>query len=255
MSWKNNIFNEDCLEGMKRMPDNSVDMVFADLPYGTTACSWDIIIPFEPLWKQLKRVGKENCPYIFTASQPFTTKLIDSNIDWFRYEWIWEKQQGTNPLTAKIQPLKKHENVAVFYQKLPTYNPQFESGTPYSGFETKDGATIGEVYDKQTSKHAANSGFRYPTSIIRKNTDRDKEHPTKKPVPLLTYFIKTYSNKGDVILDPTIGSGTTAVAAIQTFRNYVGFETDEKYYESALERISKVKRETEKRRKFFDFGG
>ena len=228
----------DCLELMKEIPDKSIDMVLCDLPYGTTACKWDNVIPFEPLWEQYNRAIKDNGVIILFGSQPFTTKLINSNIKNFRYEVIWEKQQGTNPMFAKKGILKKHENICVFYKKQPTYNPQMSYGNKnYSAFLSED-KNIGEVYGDLKSKHReCNDGSRYPTSIIKFNTERTKLHPTQKPVELLEYLIKTYTNEGDVVLDNCMGSGSTGVACINTNRNFIGYELDEHYFQIAKERI------------------
>lgn len=226
----------DCLDLLKTIPDNKVDLVLVDLPYGTTVCSWDVIIPFEPLWKELNRVSKENAAQIFTASMPFSSLLVSSNIKNFRYEWIWEKPQGTNPLTSKKMPLKSHENILVFYRKLPTYNPQMEQGTPYGGFSS-DQSKIGEVYGSLKSRHRDNpTGERYPKTVLRFKQEKGL-HPTQKPVPLFEYLIKTYSNENETILDCTMGSGTTGVACVNTNRNFIGIEKDENYFNVAKKRI------------------
>lgn len=224
------------MEALTSLKDNSVDMLLVDLPYGTTACKWDSVIPFEPLWKEYNRVCKENAAMVFTASQPFTTMLIYSNIKNFRYEWIWEKPQGTNPMAAKIMPLKSHENIIVFYRKKPKYYPQMEEGTPYAGFSSKT-SKIGEVYGSAQSKHRNNpEGTRYPKTILRFKQERGR-HPTQKPVPLMEYLIKTYTDVGDTVLDNTMGSGTTGVACVNTGRNFIGIEKDPKYFAIAQKRI------------------
>tara|TARA_B100000965_G_C19580380_1_gene753256 strand:- start:129 stop:860 length:732 start_codon:yes stop_codon:yes gene_type:complete len=230
----------DCLEILPTLSDDSVDMLLVDLPYGTTACKWDSIIPLDKLWEQYNRICKKNAAMIFTASQPFSTTLAASNIEDFKYEWIWEKPQGTNPMNAKVMPLKSHENILVFYRKKPTYNPQMWKSTPYSGFisETKK---IGEVYGKQQSKHRDNpEGTRYPKTILKYKQEKGY-HPTQKPVGLMAYLIKTYSNKGETILDNTMGSGTTGVACMNTGRNFIGIESDKKYFKIAKKRISEEK--------------
>ena len=224
---------------MDSIQTDSVDLLIADLPYGTTACKWDVIIPFQPLWDQLNRVCKRSAAMVFTASQPFTTLLINSNLKNFRYEWIWEKPQGTNPMNAKIMPLKSHENIVVFYRKKPTYNPQMWQSTPYTGFSS-DTSVIGEVYGSVKSKHRSNpSGTRYPKTIIKCKQEKGY-HPTQKPVQLMEYLIKTYSNEGDVILDPCMGSGTTGVAALTLNRQFIGIERDDKYFEIAKQRIANL---------------
>lgn len=242
------LYHEDCLSALKKVPDNSVDMIMADLPYGTTFCSWDSIIPLEPLWKEYNRVCKKNAAMVFTAAQPFTTILGASNIENLRYEWIWEKPQGTNPMNVNIMPLKSHENVLVFYREKPTYNPQMWYSTPYSGFSSDD-KTIGEVYGNAKSKHRDNpDGSRFPKTIIKYKQEKGL-HPTQKPVGLMEYFILTYTNEGDTVLDNTMGSGTTGVAAILQNRKFIGMESDDTYFKIAKERIEN----TISPHKFYDF--
>ncbi|MEC7875166.1 MAG: site-specific DNA-methyltransferase [Actinomycetota bacterium] len=227
----------DCLDVLQGVEENSVDMILTDLPYGTTACSWDSIIPLDKLWEQYNRVAKENAAMVFTAVQPFTTILASSNIENFRYEWIWEKHQGTNPMNAKIMPLKSHENILVFYRKLPVYNPQMTKGKPYGGFKS-DTATIGEVYGKAKSVHRNNpEGTRYPKTILRFKQEKGL-HPTQKPVPLMKYLIKTYTNEGAVVLDSTMGSGTTGVACVKCSRSFIGIEKDPEYFQMATDRLN-----------------
>ena len=237
----NKIVQGDCLEVMKEIDDKSIDMILCDLPYGTTACKWDTIIPFELLWKQYKRIIKDNGAIVLTASQPFTSKLIISNISMFRYCWIWKKQQGTNPMLSKKQPMKIHEDICVFYKKQPVYNPQMTKGKPYSCFRSETSKT-GEIMNRTKSIHRDNpEGSRYPISIQEFNTERKKGgHPTQKPVALFEYLIKTYTNENNLVLDNCIGSGTTAVACINTKRNFIGIEKDEKYCNIANERIKNV---------------
>ena len=226
----------ECLDKLTEISDANVDMILTDLPYGTTACSWDSIIPLDKLWEQYNRVVKENAAMVFTASQPFTTILASSNIKNFRYEWIWQKPQGTNPMNAKIMPLKSHENILVFYKTKPTYNPQMTKGTPYGGFKSET-STIGEVYGKAKSVHRDNpEGTRYPKTILSFKQEKGL-HPTQKPVSLMEYLIKTYTNEGDVVLDSTMGSGTTGVACVNTSRKFIGIEKDPKYFQIAYDRI------------------
>jgi len=226
----------DCLEVLPTIEDNSVDMLLADLPYGTTACKWDSVIPLDKLWKQYNRVCKKNAAMVFTSMQPFTTILAASNIDNLRYEWIWEKPQGTNPMNVKIMPLKSHENILVFYREKPTYNPQMWYSTPYSGFSS-DTAKIGEVYGNAESKHRDNpQGSRYPKTVIKHKQEKGY-HPTQKPVGLMEYLIKTYTNEWDVVLDNTMGSGTTGVACVHTNREFIGIEKEEKYFKIAEKRL------------------
>ena len=227
----------DCLEVMGEIEDGSVDMLLTDLPYGTTACKWDSVIPMDLLWGHYYRVCKENAAMVFTAAQPFTTTLASSNIKDFRYEWIWEKPQGTNPMNAKVMPLKSHENILVFYRKKPTYNPQMTQGTPYGGFSS-DTAKIGEVYGSAQSKHRDNpEGTRYPKTVLRFAQERGGLHPTQKPVKLMEYLVRTYTNLGETVLDCCMGSGTTGVAAYNTGRNFIGVEKDPTYFETAKKRI------------------
>lgn len=226
----------DCLEVLPTIEDNSVDMLLADLPYGTTACKWDSVIPLDKLWEQYNRVCKKNAAMVFTAMQPFTTILAASNIDNLRYEWIWEKPQGTNPMNVKIMPLKSHENILVFYREKPTYNPQMWYSTPYSGFSS-DTAKIGEVYGNAESKHRDNpEGSRYPKTVIKHKQEKGY-HPTQKPVGLMEYLIKTYTNEWNVVLDNTMGSGTTGVACVHTDREFIGIEKEEKYFKIAEKRL------------------
>ena len=228
----NKIYNEDCLEGMKRIPDKSIDMILCDLPYGTTACKWDTIIPFEPLWEQYERIIKDNGAIVLTASQPFTSVLANSNLRLFKYEWIWEKEQGVNFMMAKKQPMKVHENILIFYKKQPSYNPQMTEGTPYISGKGDSGEVTGRVRKKQTK----NNGTRYPRSVQKIKREFGL-HPTQKPVALFEYLIKTYTNEGETVLDNCMGSGTTAIACMNTKRNFIGFELDKEYHDIALERI------------------
>jgi site-specific DNA-methyltransferase (adenine-specific) len=240
------IYNEDCLEGMKRIADGAVDCIITDLPYGTTACAWDSVIPFEPLWEQFKRVTKPNAAIVLFGSEPFSSALRMSNIKDYRYDWIWKKGERTaNFYDAKRRPLLNHEVISVFYRSLPTYNPQKTKGEPNHG--TKSGA----VYQKQTLgsnvEYVANtSDEKYPKTIINFEREYDKDklglHPTQKPVDLLRYLILTYSNPDDLILDSTIGSGTTAVAALMEHRHFIGFETNKEYFDIAQGRIDEVLR-------------
>ena len=232
-----NLHLGDCLDILPTLPDNSVNMVMVDLPYGTTACKWDSIIPLDSLWEQYNRICKKNAAMVFTAAQPFTTVLASSNIANFKYEWIWEKPQGTNPMNSKIMPLKSHENILVFYRKKPTYNPQMWYSTPYSGFSSNT-STIGEVYGKQQSKHRDNpEGSRFPKTVLKYKQEKGL-HPTQKPVGLMEYLIKTYTNESETVLDNTMGSGTTGLACMNTNRNFIGIESDEKYFKIAEEIIN-----------------
>ena len=237
----NKIYNEECLYGMKKIPDGSVDMILCDLPYGTTKNKWDNIIPFEPLWEQYKRIIKDNGAIVLISQQPFTSSLVVSNPKMFRYEWIWQKEKGTGFLNAKKMPLKNHENVLVFYKKLPIYNPQFTIGKPRKGWKVKGSASdnYGE-YDEHF--YTNQTGRRYPVSVQRFVAHQNNGlHPTQKPVALFEYLIKTYSNEGDIVLDNCMGSGTTAIACLNTNRNFIGFELNEEYYNISLKRIAENK--------------
>jgi site-specific DNA-methyltransferase (adenine-specific) len=237
----NKVYNEDCLIGMSRIADKSVDMILCDLPYGTTACKWDVIIPFEPLWEQYERVIKSKGNIILFGSGMFAYKLALSNESLFRYEMIWKKSKCGSPLTAKYMPLKKHENVLVFGKSAATYNPQKTLGKPYKRLSKKNvnnmgyGAGVDFLY-------GSIDGKRHPSTIIdiKQNWRRqDQIHPTQKPVALFEYLIKTYTNEGETVLDNCMGSGTTAIACINTNRNYIGFEKEEKYYQIIQDRIKK----------------
>lgn len=218
---------------MKQIPDKSIDMILCDLPYGTTARNkWDCIIPYNELWKQYNRIIKDNGAICLFSQLPFDKSLAMSNPKILRYEWIWEKSQGTGHLNAKKMPLKAHENILVFYKKLPTYNPQMTEGKPYK-CKSGRGSTN---YRVQKSVITNNSGYRYPVDILRFNSDKGF-HPTQKPVALLEYLIKTYTNECELVLDNCMGSGSTGVACKNLNRNFIGIEIDENYFNIAKERI------------------
>jgi site-specific DNA-methyltransferase (adenine-specific) len=234
------LLHGDCLERMKEIQNNSVDMVLCDLPYGTTACKWDTMIPFEPLWAQYKRVIKPNGAIVLFGSQPFTSALVMSNPKWLKCNWVWEKHQGTNPICSKYQPMKCHEDILIFAKGTTTYNPIMTQGVSYGGFEgTKP---TGKVHGKGTrSSHRNNSsGNRFPRSVQYFKGDRGL-HPTQKPVALMEYLIRTYTNAGEMVLDNTMGSGTTGVACVNTGRNFIGIERDEAYFNIASNRIQFIK--------------
>ncbi|EIZ2731121.1 site-specific DNA-methyltransferase [Listeria monocytogenes] len=237
---ENKIWNEDCLKGMLRIRDNSIDMILCDLPYGRTKNTWDELIDLEKLWIQYDRIIKENGAIILTAQTPFDKMLGASNIDNLRYEWIWEKTAATGHLNAKKMPLKAHENILVFYKKLPIYNPQKTVGhTAVHSYTKKqtDGSNYGRTKAGITG---GGSTERYPRSVLTFKSDKQKSslHPTQKPVALFEYLIKTYTNEGGLVLDNCMGSGTTAIACLNTNRKYIGFETDVDHYESSLSRIA-----------------
>lgn len=230
------IIQGNCLDILKTIPDGSVDMVLTDPPYGTTACKWDSVIPFEPMWKELKRVTKGNGAIVLFGVEPFSSLLRMSNLKNYRYDWIWEKDQAGSFLNANRQPLKKHELISVFSRRQSIYYPQKTPGKPYvcrSGPKTSD-----TIHDKTISGFETKniSGDRFPVSIQKFQKDRGY-HPTQKPVALLEYLIKTYTLEGETVLDFTMGSGSTGVAAKNTNREFIGIELDEKYFEIAKQRI------------------
>ena len=226
------IYNEDCLEGMKRIPDGSMDAVICDLPYGTTRNPWDSVIPLNLLWAEYRRICKPTAAIVLFSQQPFTSALVMSNPQMFRYEWIWEKGNGTGFLNANRMPMKIHENIAVFYSSLPTYNPQ---GVRYKPKKMKRGGT-GTNYGT-TSNDYETEYENYPIDMLQFNADPDSWHPTQKPVDLIRYLVLTYTNAGDTVLDNCMGSGTTAIACIKEKRHFVGFELSREYYDKAVRRI------------------
>jgi site-specific DNA-methyltransferase (adenine-specific) len=229
----------DCLEVMKEIPDGSVDMVLADPPYGTTACKWDTVIDLPLMWEQLKRVIKPNGAIVMTASQPFTSALVMSNPKMFKYCWVYQKTIGTNPMLAKKQPLRKHEDVAVFYQGQPTYIPQMEMGKPYVDSARESGLDAINKGVRGMKKAIQNTGTRYPSSVQKfSNGNNGNVHPTQKPVALMEYLIRTYTNEGETVLDFAMGSGTTGAAAKNLNRKFIGIELDEEYFNIAKDRIS-----------------
>ena len=232
----------DCLERMKEIPSGSVDMILCDLPYGTTACKWDSVIPFEPLWEQYKRVIKKHSPVVLFGTQPFTTALISSNLKWFKYEWIWHTSKCGSAFTSKYRPQQKHENVCVFGDRRIVYNPIMEEGEPYYRKRAKnDGSKpnnhrLGVVSESET----INTGFRYPSTVQffqQKWRRQDQLHPTQKPVALMEYLIRTYTNEGETVLDNCMGSGTTGVACVNTGRKFIGVERETQYFNVAKDRI------------------
>ena len=234
------IYNEDCLEGMKRIPDKSVDMILCDLPYGTTACKWDTIIPFEPLWVQYERIIKDNGAIVLFGTEPFSSLLRTSNIKRYRYDLIWEKSRFTNFLFVKKQFGKVHENISVFYKKQPTYNPQMEAGEPYKRKGTGKPKTKELMVNPATDNGKVSDGLRYPKSILKFPFHNvGNVHPTQKPSDLFEYLIQTYTNENETVLDNCMGSGTTAIACLNTNRNFIGFELDETYFNIANERITR----------------
>jgi len=234
----------DCLEEMKNIPDGSVDMVLTDPPYGTTACKWDSVIDLDLMWEQLKRVTKPNGAIVMTASQPFTTVLISSNLKDYKYNWVWRKSKATGHLNAKKRPMVKHEDVCIFYKAQPVYNPQGilikEVPTISKGNRGKKGiGSSGEVYGLAT-KDAIQTHSNYPLSVVDFPVEQRPIHPTQKPVALMEYLIKTYTNETETVLDFTMGSGTTGMACKNLNRNFIGIELSSEYYEIAVNRINSV---------------
>lgn len=225
----------DCLELMSAIPDGSVDMVLCDLPYGTTACAWDVVIPFDALWAQYRRVAKERAAIVLTAAQPFTASVVASNMGEFRHSWIWNKVRPSNPQLAKLQPLKVHEDVLVFGQKSPTYIPQGLMEIPESDRKVHRPESNSLGHCKRKPYVQTHTG--YPKTIQVFNSERGL-HPTQKPVALFDYLIRTYTNPGDLVLDNCAGSGTTAVAAEQTGRRWLCIEREPAYYYGAVGRVA-----------------
>jgi site-specific DNA-methyltransferase (adenine-specific) len=228
----------DCLERMKEIESGSVDMVLADPPYGTTACKWDSIIPLEPMWEQLKRIIKSNGAIVMTASQPFTTTLIASNMTMFKYCWVWDKVKPSTGLHAKITPLRSTEDIVIFGKEKILYNPQMVSKKlRVEDKNDSNGEAFGGVRVKR--KHD-NNGLGYPKNLltISNANQKNRQHPTQKPVALMEYLIKTYTNEGETVLDFTMGSGTTGVAAKNLNRKFIGIELDPGYFEIAKRRIN-----------------
>ena len=249
------LLNGDCLKMMKEIPDNSIDMVLCDLPYGTSASSWDKKLPMNDLWNEYKRIIKHNRAIVLFSQQPFTSLLITSNIEMWKYNWIWEKDNGTNFMNSHFCPLKITEDICVFGNGATSfvkngenliYNPQFSEGKPYSiisGNQKSNSAVVrgGKGGRDDVGGYKTESdGKRYPKNLIKFNRDKDKLHPTQKPVSLCEYLIQTYTNEGDVVLDNCMGSGTTGIACLNTNRKFIGMELDDTYFEIAKKRIEEV---------------
>ena len=234
-AWQiDSINNVDLFALCDGLPDASVDMVLADLPYGTTACAWDTVIPFEPMWERFKRVIKPRGAIVLTASQPFTSALVMSNPSWFRCEWVWEKDNGSNFLNLDMHPFKVHENVLVFSESAAAYYPQMTGGTPYRARAGTVFRPYLGAFEKGTV--TVNNGERYPRSVVKVDAQRGK-HPTQKPVALFEYLIRTYTREGELVLDPTCGSGTTALAARNAKRHWICGDTDVHYCDVARDRL------------------
>jgi site-specific DNA-methyltransferase (adenine-specific) len=232
---------------MNNIPEKSIDMILTDLPYGSTQCKWDVVIPFEKLWNQYSRIIKDNGAIVLFGTEPFSSILRLSNLKHYKYDWIWDKVKGTGFLNAKSQPMRNHELISVFYKKQCTYNPIKTHGhnkkRSYRGKHLQS-----DVYGEMENGCQYDSTERYPRSIQVFSTDIQKSalHPTQKPLALCEYLIKTYTNENDLVLDSCIGSGTTAIACINTGRNYIGYEKDKKYFDISKERIEGIKKEVKK---------
>ena len=224
----------DCLEVMKTLESGSIDMILCDLPYGTTACKWDQVIPFAPLWEQYERLIKPNGAIVLTAAQPFTSALVMSNPRFYKYAWVWNKRKATGYLQAKLQPMRLTEDVLVFCKDTPPYYPQYTQGDPYKprGGRAKEG-----VYNLPGSERAGSDGRRYPKNLLEIAFEKRPQHPTQKPVALFEYLIRTYTLPGETVLDNAAGSGTTGVAAIQCGRKAILIEQDAAYHAIAQRRV------------------
>lgn len=241
----------DCLELMKEIPSKSIDMILCDLPYGTSACKWDIIIPFDKLWEQYERIIKDNGAIVLFGQEPFSSCLRTSNLKLYKYDWVWEKSNGANFLNLNYQPSKIHENIIVFGKGATSYSkknnmnyfPQMEIGTPYKCTSGKQKNEYNNSSVRSPIKQSVtdNKGTRYPKSILKFNRDKTKLHPTQKPVALLEYLIKTYTNENDLVLDNCMGSGSTGIACINTKRNFIGIELNDDYFNKAKKRIEERK--------------
>lgn len=239
------MINGECLQELSKLDENSVDMVLVDIPYGTTACKWDTVLDLEVMWKELNRIVKDNGAMVFTASQPFTSVLVSSNLKGFKHEWIWEKNRGSNFGAAKYQPLKEHESVLVFSKNgervnyYPIKEPRKGAGADrvkyaFNGSNTGKRDVYGGFKDNRVNHKE--SELRYPSSIQKHNVEVGL-HPTQKPTSLMEYLIKTYSKEWDTVLDFTMGSGSTGYAAVKNARNFIGMELDEQYYKTACGRV------------------
>lgn len=232
------LYKGDCLIEMDKIADHSVDMVLCDLPYGTTACKWDNVIPFEPMWKQINRIVKDNAAIVLFGSEPFSSLLRCSNLDMYRYDWIWVKTKSGNFALARKNPLKLHENISVFYKSFPTYNlwNLHPLAKPVKSSRDNKGANLGHCVDKG-DYYQTETGFHESVLYYSNPSNAGHEHPTQKPVDLLRYLIRTYTNENELVLDFTMGSGSTGVACIKEKRNFIGIEFDDKYFDIAKQRI------------------
>ena len=248
------IYNMDCLEGMKQIPDGSVDAVICDLPYGTTSCAWDSVIPFEPLWEQYRRICKQNAAIVLFGSEPFSTMLRMSNLKEYRYDWIWHKSISCSFANAEKMPMKFHEVISVFYRALPTFNPQYQPYSESTQKKFRNGGIIkasdqkNQIQGLPKKEHPIEiKRGKHPESVLVfgsvPNCNGIHLHPTQKPVDLLRYLVLTYTNEGDTVLDNCMGSGTTAIACIKEKRHFIGFELNKEYFDKAVKRIDNEQRQ------------
>jgi len=252
------LYHGDCLEIMPEIADKSIDMILADLPYGVTACEWDLVIPLEPLWEQYKRIIKDNGAIVLTATQPFTSKLVMSNLKMFKYELIWHKTTSASFAVARKQPMKYHENILIFYKYKPTFNPQFQEYSKNTQERFKKGGKVNQVKQLKNSTNKVQGGLslkasqgimlnrgKYPESVLRITSEpncKKRFHPSQKPVVLFEYLIKTYTNPGDLVLDNCAGSGTTGVACKRLNRRCIMIEKEKKYCDIVIERLKNTMR-------------
>ena len=241
MDWE--IYNEDCITGMKRIPDGTIDCIICDPPYGhSTDCAWDVRLPLEEMWSEFNRVTKQNGAIVLFSQLPFAVDLINANRKMFRYEYVWHKSTAVGFLNANKMPLRSHENILVFYRRLPTYNPQFRTGKPYT--RVQEEFSGGSVYRTRKASKTVNDGNHYyprdvleVKSINSSSKIEPRYHPTQKPLALMEFLVRTYTNEYEIILDATMGSGTTGLAAVKNRRKFIGFEKEEKYFEISKKRL------------------
>ena len=236
------IFNEDCISGMSKLADGSIDAIIADPPFASTDCAWDIRLPMEDMWREFNRVTKQNGAIVLFSQLPFAVDLINANRKMFRYEWIWSKSKAVGFLNANKMPMRAHENILVFYRALPTYNPQWREGKAYSRAHADEAG--GRVYQKRKGIMTVNDGAHYyPRDVLEVNSingnskTEPRYHPTQKPVALMEYLVKTYTNRWETVLDATMGSGSTGVACMLTGRKFIGFETEQNFFDVAKTRL------------------
>lgn len=232
------LYNGDCLELMKNIPDGSVDMILCDLPYGTTRNKWDCIIPFDSLWEHYKRIIKENGAIVLFGDGLFTAKMMMSNEKMWRYNLVWDKKRGCDFLNANVKPLKSHEDIMVFYKKKPKYNKQFWYSKPYK--RTKNGTLSNNYGNRKEAYSESKDGERNPLTILSFARDGDRTHDTQKPIKLLEWLIKTYTDENEVVLDNCMGVGSCGIACINTNRNFIGIELDKNYFDIAEKRINEA---------------